>query len=72
MVANAGKVFDPATAHQYDAMFLKIMAFAGDICDDFLAIGQTNPSYLPECGVWLFRGLGLNLEANASALWTLM
>jgi hypothetical protein len=53
-------------------VFLKIMAFARDIGDDFLTIGQAHPSDLPECGIWLLRGLGLDLEANASALWTLM
>ena len=39
VVAYARKVFDPAAAHQYDAVFLEVMSFTGNVSDDFLAIG---------------------------------
>jgi hypothetical protein len=48
VVSDAGKVFDPAAADEYDAVFLQVMSFARDISDDLLAIGKTNPCYLSQ------------------------
>lgn len=48
VVSHAGEVFDPAAADEYDAVFLQVMSFAGDISDDFLAIGQSDPGDLPQ------------------------
>ena len=48
VIADAGKVFDPTAADQDDAVFLEVMPFARDVCDDFLAIGRSDPSDLPQ------------------------
>lgn len=48
VIANAGKVFNPAAADQDDTVFLEVMPFAWDVCDDFLAIGQSDPSDLSQ------------------------
>jgi hypothetical protein len=48
VIADAGKVFDPTAADQDDAVFLEVMSFAWDVCDDLLAIGQSDPSDLSQ------------------------
>lgn len=48
VVANAGKVFDPAAANEYDTVFLKVMSFAWNVGDDLLAVRKTDPSDLSQ------------------------
>src|ERR1022692_2961294 len=40
VVADAGQILHPATAHQHDGVFLQIVAFIGNVGDDFKAVGQ--------------------------------
>ena len=68
MVTNAGEVFYLSTAHENDRVLLEIVALAGNVGDDFLAIGQANLRDFAKCGVWLFRGAGHYLHAHATAL----
>jgi hypothetical protein len=38
VVANAGKVFYPTAANEYNAVLLEVMSFARDVRDDFLSV----------------------------------
>src|SRR3990172_12328630 len=68
MIAHTRKVANTSSAHQDYRVFLKIVINAGDIRGNFLAIGQTNPSYLPQRGVRLLGSLGLHDQADRPAL----
>src|SRR6202000_2270064 len=51
VIANAGKVLHAAAADQDNAVFLQVMAFAGNISQRFEAVGQAHLSDLAERGV---------------------
>src|SRR3546814_9049924 len=55
VIAHAGKVAHTAAADQHDAVLLEVVAFAGDIGDDFALVGQTDLGDLAERRVRLFR-----------------
>src|SRR5437764_11870200 len=46
------------------------MAFAGDVCRDFRAVGESDAGHLAESGVWLLGGHDLDLKANSAFLGT--
>ena len=48
VVTDAREVFDPAASYEYDAVFLKVMSFSGNVRDDLLAVRQADPSDLPQ------------------------
>ena len=53
-------------------MLLEVVTFSGNVGDDLLAVREADPSHFPQSGVWLLRGLCLDLEAYAAALGTLL
>ncbi len=69
VVANARKVLNPATADQYDRVFLEVMADAWNVGGDFESVGQTNAANLAERGVRFLRSRGVNAGADTTALW---
>src|SRR5258708_5741054 len=48
VIANARKVLHAAAADQDDAVFLEIVAFAGNVREGFVAIGQANLRHLAQ------------------------
>jgi hypothetical protein len=72
VVADAGQILYAASSDENDAVFLEVMTLSGNVGDDLLAIRQADPRDLPQSGVWLFRGLCLDLEAHTAALRALL
>jgi len=72
VVAHTGKVAHTAAADQHNRVLLQVVAFAGDIADDFAAIGQAHLGHLAKCRVRLLRRGGVNAGANAALLRVLL
>src|SRR3546814_453422 len=68
VIAHAGKVAYTAAADQHNAVFLEVVAFAGDVGDDFALVGQADLGNLAERRVRLFRGRRIDTGANAALL----
>ena len=68
VVANAGKVLHTAATHEHNAVFLKIVALAGDVGVHFFAIGEAHASYLTHSRVRLFGSGGVDANAHATTL----
>src|SRR3546814_5241234 len=68
VIAHAGKVAHTAAADQHDAVLLEVVAFAGDIGDDFALVGQTDLGDLAERRVRLFRRRRIDTGAKAALL----
>ena len=68
VIANAGKVLYTATADEHDRVLLEVMPFAGDVGGDLEPVGEPHPSDLPQRGVGLLRGRGVNTGADATLL----
>jgi hypothetical protein len=67
MITNAWQIFHTSTADQDDRVFLKVVSFTRNVCDDFEAVCKTNLRHLTESGVRLFGRTGHNLRADAAA-----
>ena len=72
VVAHAGKVAHAAAADQHDRVLLKVVAFAGDVADDFAAVGQANLGHLAKRRVRLLRRGGVHAGADAALLRVLL
>lgn len=70
VVSHAREIFDPATAHQYNAVLLEIVTLAANISDDLLSIGELDPCHFAQSRIGFFRGFGLDLKTNAAPLRT--
>src|SRR6202012_1262358 len=68
VVANAGKILHAAAADEHNAVLLQVMAFAGDVTHDFVAVGQTNLRNLAQRGVRLLRRRRIDACAHATLL----
>lgn len=68
VIANTRKVFNPATADQYDRVLLKVMADAWDIGRNFETVREANAANLTESGVRLLRSRGVNAGTNTASL----
>ena len=68
VVTNAGEVLDTAAADHNNAMLLKVVADAGDIRGDFVAVCQAYTGDLTQRGVRLLGSGGTNCGADASLL----
>src|SRR3954471_12227376 len=68
VVAHAGQILDAAAADHDHGMFLKVVAFARDVTDDFEAIGQAHLGDLTKRRVRLLRGRGVDTRADAALL----
>src|ERR1700712_2042290 len=60
VVANARQILHAAAADQHDAVFLQVVAFAGNIREGFIAVGQANLRHLAKRRVRLLRGHGID------------
>jgi len=59
-------ILHAASAHEDDGVFLKVVAFARDVCGYFLPVGETYAGDLTNSGVRLAGGLGGYLRADAA------
>ncbi len=67
VVTHTGKVLHTAAANEHDAVFLQVVAFAGDVRGDFKAAGQAHTGDLTKRRVGLLGGGGLHDGAHATA-----
>ena len=68
VVTDTGKVFHTAAANHDDGVFLKVVAFTGDVRGDFEAVGEAHTGDLTQSRVRLLRGGGVNTGAHATTL----
>lgn len=68
VVAHAGKVAHTAAADQHDAVFLQVVAFAGDVGDDFALVGQADLGHFTQSRVRLLRGRRIDAGADTALL----
>ena len=68
MVTHTGKIAYTAAADQNNRVFLQVVAFAGDVGNDFALVGQADLGNLAESGVRLLRRRGIDAGANTALL----
>src|SRR3954454_6827511 len=68
MVAHARQILDAAAADHDHGVFLKVVALARDVPDDFEAVGQAHLGDLTKRRVRLLRGRGVDARADAALL----
>ena len=68
VVTNAGQVLDTAAADHDHGVLLQVVAHAGDIGGDLVAVGQAHTGDLTQRGVRLLRGGSTNGGAHAPLL----
>ena len=68
VVTHTRKVLYTAAANENDGVFLKVVAFTGNIGGDFVTGRKTHTGNLTQRGVRLLRGHRLNDETYAAAL----
>jgi hypothetical protein len=70
VVTHTGKVPDTTAANQHDRVFLKVVTLTADVGTDLTTVGEAHTCDLSKGGVRLLRGLGANLQADTTPLWT--
>src|SRR5690606_12134537 len=68
VVAHAREVLDTAAADQHHAVLLQVVAFAADVGDDLVTVGQAHLGDLAQGRVRLLRGGGVDAGADAAPL----
>src|SRR3954466_11064913 len=68
LVADTGKVLHPAAADEHDRVLLEAVTDARDVRRDLDAAGQAHTGDLPEGGVRLLRGGGVDAGADTATL----
>jgi len=66
VITHTGKILYAATAHEYNAVLLEVVALVGNIGDDFVAIGQAHFGDFTNGGVGLLGRAGHDLHADAA------
>lgn len=66
VVADTWEIGDTTTADEHNGVFLKVVTFAADVGPDFLPVSETHAGDFTESGVWFFRGLGRDFDADAT------
>jgi hypothetical protein len=64
VVTHTGQIFHAAATYQNDRMFLEIVAFAGDVNGDFLAVAQPHAGDFAKRGIRLLRRHGFDGQAH--------
>lgn len=72
VVTHTGKIAHTPAADQHDAVLLQVVAFTGDVADDFALVGQAHLGDLAQRRVRLLRGRRVNSGANAALLRVLL
>src|SRR5689334_10098269 len=68
VVANARQVLDATAADEHDRVLLQVVAFAADVRNDLVPVGQAHFGDLAKRRVRLLRGRGVHAGAHAAAL----
>jgi hypothetical protein len=68
VVTHARQVLDATAADQDHAVLLQVVAFAADVRNDFVTIGQADLGNLAQRRVRLLRGGGVDAGADATTL----
>ncbi|KCB21100.1 hypothetical protein L544_0017 [Bordetella hinzii OH87 BAL007II] len=68
VITHTGQVLHTTATHQDDRVLLQVVAFAADVRNDFVTVGQTHLGNLTQSGVRLLGGGGVDTGANATAL----
>ena len=68
MVTHTGKVLNTTAADHDHRVLLQVVADAGDVGSDLIAVGETHTGDLTQSGVGLLGGGGSDSGANASLL----
>ncbi len=72
MITNARQIFHPAALNQNDAMLLQVVPFTGNVSGNFMSVGQTYTRHFSKRRVRLLRSGGINPNANAPLLGTVL
>src|SRR5690348_2212987 len=68
VVAHARQVLDAAAADQHHRVLLEVVAFAADVRDDLVTVGQAHLRHLAHRRVRLLRGGGVHAGAHPPTL----
>ena len=68
VVTDTRKVLNTAATDHNDGVLLQVMTDTGDVCGDFVTIGQTYTGDFTQSGVGLLRSRGTDCGADASLL----
>ena len=68
VVAHARQVLDAAAADQHHRVLLQVVAFAADVADDLVAVGQAHLGDLAQRRVRLLRRGRVDARADAATL----
>src|SRR5690606_20609392 len=68
VVANTRQVLDATAADQHHAVLLQVVAFAADVRDDLVTVGQAHLGHLAKRRVRLLRGGRVHAGAHAATL----
>src|SRR6266571_644581 len=67
VVTHTGQIFHAAAAHQHDGVLLQVVAFVGDVGNDFETVREPDFGDFAHRGVRLLGRAGHDLEADAAA-----
>jgi hypothetical protein len=70
VITYAWKVLDTASANQHDAVFLKVVALARDVCIDLFLICEPDTRYFTHRGIRLLRSRRVNTYTDSASLRT--
>src|SRR5690606_12786775 len=62
------QVLYTTAAHEHDRVFLQVVAFATDVRNDFVAVGEAHLGDLAQRGVRLLGGGGVHTGADTATL----
>jgi hypothetical protein len=68
VVTNTRKVLDTTATNQHDAVFLKVVALAGDVCIDLFLVGKTDTRDFTHRGVRLLRRGRVHTDTDTAPL----
>src|SRR5690606_21585508 len=68
VITNTGKIFDPASAYQYNGVFLKVVPLARNIGVHLFAVCEANPRHLAHSRIGLLRGCRVHTSTYTPAL----
>lgn len=72
VITNAGQILHTAASHENGAVLLKVVAFAGNVNNAFLLVGESYSRDLSHSGVRLLGSRRRYRKANAAFLRTIV
>jgi len=68
VITDAWKIFHAAPANKHNRVFLEVVAFAGDISNNLLAIGEPDFGDFAQGRIGFLGGAGHDLHADSATL----